>query len=81
MIYMNKYRITYRFTACKARNPNNKEVRDCLSACHLQSKLSTKSLCRAKKSRTNIQLLFPSNIKGFFDDPRDTHMIKKGYSR
>ncbi len=28
-----------------------------------------------------INLMFPSNVKGFFDDPRDTHMIKKGYSR
>ncbi|MFV0500236.1 MAG: hypothetical protein ACK5MH_01420 [Bacteroidales bacterium] len=28
---MNKYRITYRFTACKARNPNNNKVRDCKS--------------------------------------------------
>ena len=25
---MNKYRITYRFTACKARHANNKEVRE-----------------------------------------------------
>ena len=28
-----------------------------------------------------INLMSPSNVKGFFDDPRDTHMIKKGYSR
>ena len=30
-ICMNKYRITYRFTACKARNPNNNILWDCKS--------------------------------------------------
>jgi hypothetical protein len=28
---MNKYRITYRFTACKERHPNNKDVQDNIS--------------------------------------------------
>ncbi len=28
-----------------------------------------------------IDLMSPSNINGFFDDPKDTYMIKEGYSR